>query len=292
MEDRYEKIDDYLNNQLEGVEREAFEKELKQDKAFAKELEVYKQIRNAMGTSLIVERSSTDLKKSLNGLGAKYFVEEKKENKIVPLTQEKSSRSGGSKLDEQERIAPTVKTEDEFPQRKTVPLWKRILPALAIAALLAIGGFFAWNQLDTIGQPNYTELATAQYSTQYTTGTRSGSASQTLSPALEKGVRYYRNKEYAKAIDYFEKLKNKTGQSQMYLASSYFESGEYGLAMNRFRSVVRAKDKKYKEEAEWKQALSYLGYNQVEDAKKILGNIKSNTKHLFNQKATKLLENL
>lgn len=75
----YEQIEKYLNNELSGTERAAFEKEMQQDADFKKAVQVYAMINEEM----IKTKQESALEETLLKAGEKYFPREESQPKTI-----------------------------------------------------------------------------------------------------------------------------------------------------------------------------------------------------------------
>jgi len=106
---------------------------------------------------------------------------------------------------------------------------------------------------------------------------------------IYKGMIYYNNKNYNKAINEFNY--NNNIMSKLFSGLSYMELKKYNKAINNFKSIIDHGDNLFIDQAEWNLALCYIITNNIYDAKKILKKIsKGNT--TYNIKAEQILNNL
>jgi len=111
----YEIIEKYLNNELNSEELHLFKKELESNKEFRTDVNLYKEINTSLESKYTNLKKETELKKSLNSAGYKYF--EKDLNKIKNET-------------------------------KTISLRSNFLKLMSVAAIFAIGFFLLKPQAD------------------------------------------------------------------------------------------------------------------------------------------------
>lgn len=78
MEELYPRIEDYLDNAMNGAERTAFEVEVQADPALAKALAQAQEARERLARQWAQEKSEAELSATLKELGKKHFSHSKK----------------------------------------------------------------------------------------------------------------------------------------------------------------------------------------------------------------------
>ncbi len=108
----------------------------------------------------------------------------------------------------------------------------------------------------------------------------------------EKGIQFYEEKDYSKAIEFFSQIPPAELKmaSKVYLAFSYAENLQYAEAI-RVLNAISTKDHLDAEKKHWYLALIYVKSNQLEKAKTSLQHI-IKTNGFQVEKAKKLLKEL
>jgi len=148
---------------------------------------------------------------------------------------------------------------------KVMPLWmKRALP---IAAMLVI--FFGVYQLMMLNTPISENEVYDTYFEAYSNPSVVRSSENLVSNNWEKGANDYRDKDFKKAIIYFEKTEDEVPN---YLSSFYIgvsslalDSPNYTKALENFEVVLKT-DNDYHQQALWYKGLTLLELDKREDA--------------------------
>jgi tetratricopeptide (TPR) repeat protein len=108
----------------------------------------------------------------------------------------------------------------------------------------------------------------------------------------EEAYRFYDMEEYEEAAIQFEKILilNQSDDILLYSANSYLALGKYDSAIAKL-SILRELDSPFKTQSKWYLALSYLGKNDMGNAKKVLEELKGE-KNSYSKKAENILKEL
>lgn len=81
----YDMISRYLDGDLNGEERKAFEKQMQEDVELRKEVELVREVEAALTTKLYPAEGETALRNTLEGLNAEFFANRPERAKVIPL---------------------------------------------------------------------------------------------------------------------------------------------------------------------------------------------------------------
>jgi len=84
----------------------------------------------------------------------------------------------------------------------------------------------------------------------------------------DQGFFYYNKKEYSKAIPMLQKLPEDDHEAQLMIGSAYAAQQDYESAYPYFKQLIDDEAVFYLDEAYWYAALSLIGLNRLEEAKK------------------------
>lgn len=252
-ESMYKKIDQYLNNELEGVDLEEFERQLKEDKNLAKEVALIRDVEEAVEDRYL----DTEFAPKLRKMGKEYFKEDKTTELSPPNINAITSK-------------PTSNN------RLTTILF---VGSIIIGALLWIY-FTATPTVIPIEQTTpevETEQIFAANFQPYAVDNlqRSGTSGDS---DYQTAIEAYQVKDYATAIPILEQALVATPNDsdiKMLLGNSYLgtKSGQAQAAVDLFKPLAADESSLYIEQAEWYLALAYLQNNQVAEAQALLEKI-------------------
>ena len=177
--------------------------------------------------------------------------------------------------------------EKSKPKTKLIQLWPKYTAVAASVILLIVAGLFVYN-----GTPDNNELY-AEYFDPYedmilTRGDISNSES-----LLIAGMEAYNNEEFTTASeklnDYLLNNNENKGVA-LYLGIAQMQIGKYSEAAISFG--LAQQDVKFKQQAQWYEALLYVKSNQTEKARSLLEIIGKNTDHYQSENAQSILNEL
>lgn len=85
MDDLYDKIERYLQQDLKGDELEAFERQLRTDPDLATEVQLLKDVKNGIAGKIRFEETKTDWNANLEKLGSEFFDQPPATAKTIPI---------------------------------------------------------------------------------------------------------------------------------------------------------------------------------------------------------------
>lgn len=107
---------------------------------------------------------------------------------------------------------------------------------------------------------------------------------------LNRGMLFYKDKKYGKAIQDFSKTIDKyEAIAGFYIALSYMELKNYPSAIQYFIKALTS-DSEYKQEIQWYLSLAYLANNDLQQAVSLLDQISEDKGHYYSNKASELLD--
>lgn len=248
----YAKIEDYLDNNLSDMERQAFESDLRADPALASAFNTVKEARGRLGKLWSEEDADTALQRTLQQLGRKHFS---------ASTQQSEKKSSA----------------------KIVRMPRAILAIAAAIALLIVG----WLFLRPPGQEQlysqYREFPEADFTLR---------GAPTIEGALQQGADAFNQKDYQAALQSFQvalRLKPEELEIRFFIGLCQLELKQYAAAVTSFQQISTTQNA-WAGEAQWYLALSYLRQNQREACADALKQIGENSAHY--SEAQQLLDNL
>lgn len=264
----YAQIASYLNNQMDGAEKTAFEAQLESDAELASFLETYKNLEgvyNEEKWTIKATASVDEIKEIARQFRADDVVDLSK--KIRAIQQENSSKN------------PTKK--------KTYFYY--ISSAVAVAAICTLFYFSFMQPLsptDAFEQyHNWNTLPSFQ---------DKGIIDNDTKANLIKAETLFEEEKYKEALALFSSTtKNKTyiPNAALYIGISQLELQQYTEALKTFE-VLKNSDVIDKHKAYWYTALVYLKQDDADNAKKILETLVQNPDYYNFKKAQKLLKKL
>ncbi len=252
-EDKYQKIESYLNQEGDEAAQKSFEDQLAQDESLRKEVELHREVQET-----IKGKELHDFRSALKTIDQNWDAENHQQEK-------KSHQGGGGKV---------------------VGLYRWLAVAAAAIAFFLVYTFL----LPTNNQP--TDLFAANFQPYpMLLNERSGEA-QEETAQLSAAIQAYAANDYAAAIPAFEGLTAVTNSSayQFYLALSYLGNQQAQQAIPLLETIHQDSNNTFSEQSSWYLALSFLQTNEQEKAKAILATIPP--KAYQYEAAQKLLEQL
>ncbi len=259
-EEMYEKIEAYLGGNLTSEEQIQFELKMSEDPELAKEVKLSNQINHHLNTELWLDDAIEDNE-----------TKQDLENFI------------GS----DEAIALRLKLAQVGENyQETTPSSKLKYIISGIAAVFILGLFVTqfWNQkVDTqlLYDTYYTEMDLPSL-------VKRGSRNE----RLDKGIIAFKTKNYQSAITHFEDYMKKTGGNDplpyAFIGFSYLEMNEIDKALLNFDQLLNSNSID-SSKALWYKSLAYLKVGKVEESKKMLAKIISDSLNFNYQKAHEVL---
>lgn len=203
--DWYEKFEEYLQGNMSREERSLFEAALSSNEELSSEFMVYRTIETEMRNDIKHKAQKIALENSLQALNARYFKSNQGQNaKVFQL----------------------------FPNR----LYK-ITAAIAASILVMLIAYALFLQP---GQ-NTQRLASNYFNTHLEQLSQTMDASQ---DSLQLGIAAYNNKEYSKALQYFQGLYSHhpdNTEAKKNLGLVYLATKEYDKALQQFDELAKLK---------------------------------------------------
>ncbi len=224
----YEMIQQYLNGELTAGEAAAFEAEMNNDPALAKEVQLYRSIDNEMTEQQQQGKKEGELKATLQNLTGEFFA---------------------------------------VPRPKVISIKKYGWYAAAAAAVIIA---FVW--FNGSSSENFDNKKLYAYYTKNGPELSSGQRGDN-DTLLERGIRYFNNKEYQQAFGILQPLVSKQRDDiQLYLALGYcyMQTGNDEEALSIFNKVI-AGSSVYQDQAYWYKALLLLKQNKIAECYTVLG---------------------
>ncbi len=226
-----QQIEAYMNEKMSSEEKADFEKKLEQDQTLAHDVQLYR----------------------LEKRAAQLLLEEEFSAQIRQYRQGKS-------------------TDDSIDHRSTKPivsLWKRRLAVAASILILIAASTLFWSS------SNYSNsaLVSAQFQYDFSGITRNIQHNNDNNAVLGQATKLFKADDIQEAIA----LLNATSASdstfietQYYLGQLYYRQQEFSKAVDRFDKVLASNDFRFREQAEWYLILSMLADGQTGDSFTIL----------------------
>lgn len=252
-ESMYKKIDQYLNNELHGIDLEEFERRIEEDENLAKEIALTQDVEEAVEDRYL----DTEFASKLRKMGKDYFKEDKATGLSLPPTNAITSK-------------PTSNN------RLTTIL---LISSIIIGALLWMY-FTATPTVVPIEQTTpevETEQIFAANFQPYAVDNLQRSETSNDSD-YQAAIEAYEVKDYATAIPILEQALVATPNDndiKMLLGNSYLgaKQGQAQAAVDLFKPLAADESSLYIEQAEWYLALAYLQNDQVVEAQSLLEEI-------------------
>ncbi len=224
----FEKFEDYLSGRMSSEEKLLFEAALTSNDELSIAFNIYSEIETEMRINEKYNLNETALKNSLQTLNTRYFVSKPQHTtKIVKLYSNKLYRITAA-------IAASI-----------------------IVILVAYFVFFQPNQ-------NPQRLANNYYNSYLQ------QLNQTMDPSsdsLQVGIAAYNNKEYSKALQYFQGLYNnhpRNSQAKKNIGLVYLSTEEYDKALLEFDQLANMKNL-YSNPGKFLKAVTLMRRNQEGD---------------------------
>lgn len=253
-----EKIEQYLNGELQGTARTEFERAMQTDDALAKDVAAY-----------------DTLFKGFKGLQ----MQEKK-NQVLAWQKEQAGRL--TKLDTGNNTAAPVGVKRMNTRRRFLSF------ALAASILVAVFGLGLWWSSTQVSTP---ELIAGLVEVPKELA-ESRSTSNEVIGELAKGKAAFQQKQYGAAAQHFGAIADSSAQftkAQYFLGHTYFQKKDYSQAATAFSKVASLKSPLLQEDAEWMTALAYLmSDNTAQKGKQTLSPILQNKNHKYHKQAAEL----
>jgi len=249
----YLEIENYLLGELDDEQLLAFEKKLKEDVDFAKEVALYKEINATLSSRFSSYDEENKLRNTLEDLGTIHISK--------PISSQ---------------------IKDEFKKKEPKVFSLRKYSKYLVAASLVLFASLVWMNSNT--NPTYSDFVS--YETIELTVR--GNNNEHLSIAQKA----FNNKDFLLAQKEFKILLQEDSTNvelQLFLAISYIEQNKFELADNMLTKIINGKSV-YKNKAIWHLALSKLKQKDYKLCKEVLRTLPKNADDY--SKAEKLLEKL
>lgn len=253
--EQLEKIIKYLDGEVTGDERQAFEKKLAEDVSLQEKLELVKDLNTTLADESLF-------------------------NFVTKIQEISSSANYKSVLDAKEN--PT----DENKKNTAILLKRRFLSAAAVLLVMAISSIFYLNFAGPRNERIYNQFYQKYESSLVT---RSGNNETN---DLIVAIQLYDKGKYKDAIARFSDLLQKDNSNTtayFFIGLSYMETKTYDKAITSFHAIIAEQDTAFIEHAEWYMALCYVRTNQTKQASNLLKHI-SDSNSFYKIKAIDLLK--
>ena len=272
MEDRFLKIEAFINGLLSEEEAAAFQREIEQDPELEREVKLHQLEWEAMH----VLRKQNLRAKFMEWDEEVPFDESPEETHVVPFA---------------------AKQKKNKPIRRWVPY----AIAASIVLLLGIGGSQFWS-MNTQAY-THTSLFANKYDPQriYNAGNKSTGG---IATSFDTAYVYLENKQYAQAIRQFQRLTPGNSQyerAQLYIGHTYFQEGldtqnraQYDRAIQQYQQVASAtQDANVRDDAEWYALMSLLLTDRVDESfQERLTHMAEDSNHNYQRQARNLEKDL
>ena len=289
-----EEIDQYINDELEGMELVSFEDELEMNAGLARDIELYSDIDQASAENDIMDLRANllDISKTESSTTRKaeeidqYLNEELSEAEVASFETELTNNLDlAAELELHKEIDKAVQEDDIMGLRarlegisKDVVKQKRkersfaAIPSSRVAiATIAASLMLILSIAGVISRSNKAadegELYSQYYETYQATGVFRSNDADT-DAKLSKAMHLFNSKEYTEALGMFNQVleQNKGNAAcNFYSGVAYQETGQFDKAVSSYQAVVKDKNNLFTEQAEWYIGLCYL---QTENRKK------------------------
>lgn len=301
----YERIDAFLEGELQGAELTAFEQELNSNDELVDGVFWAKAIKGGIEKhqkrseiSNLLETIHCDLEEE----GVFNDIEEYTEREvIIGKAVQKAIKTDYKK--ELRDLHLELEKEGKLNVARATGKVKRLtavryFAAAAVIGLLLVAGLFYFpkGEQDIFANNFEPYEDVLSEDVEIVLSERGAALDVEALEALQKGLKDYQKENFEQAIPVFEQyLKSsakdyKTNDVQFYLAVSNLAVGNKLKAIESFEKLLKSEKFKLKTATQWYLALAYLQNNQNEQAKPLLEILKTNEKYA--DKAQKILEGL
>lgn len=301
----YERIDAFLEGELQGEELTSFEQELNSNDELVDGVFWAKAIKGGIEKhqkrseiSNLLETIHCDLEEE----GAFNDIEEYTEREvIIGKAVQKAIKTDYKK--ELRDLHLELEKEGKLNVARATGKVKRLtairyLAAAAVIGLLLVAGLFYFPRGEQDMFANnfepYEDVLSGDV--EIVLSERGAALDVEALEALQKGLKDYQKENYEQAIPVFEQYLKSSAKEykekdvQFYLAVSNLAIGNNLKAIEGFESLLKSEKFKLKTATQWYLALAYLKNGQKDQAKPLLEGLKSNEKYI--DKVQKILEGL
>ena len=301
----YERIDAFLEGELQGEELTSFEQELNSNDELVDGVFWAKAIKGGIEKhqkrseiSNLLETIHCDLEEEGVFNDIKEYTEreviiEKAVQKAIKTDYKKELRDLHLELEKEGKL--NVARATGKVKRLTAI---RYLAAAAVIGLLLVAGLFYFPRGEQDMFANnfepYEDVLSGDV--EIVLSERGAALDVEALEALQKGLKDYQKENYEQAIPVFEQYLKSSAKEykekdvQFYLAVSNLAIGNNLKAIEGFESLLKSEKFKLKTASQWYLALAYLKNGQKDQAKPLLEGLKSNEKYI--DKVQKILEGL
>lgn len=261
-----EKIELYLEGQLDPQSQDLFEKEMEQDAALKEEVATYKDIIRGIRLS-----------------GENEFM-----HKVHQWEKELSAKDVlESKQIQGEKATDTSNVIPLNTQKKGNSSW--IFKIAAAACVLAVLTFGIWQYASVDANPQ--DIFNKSFQPYPTTGITNRADNNDF----VKATQLYDKKDYAGAVKIYDGILDTHPDSvivNLYAGIANLSLGKSKEATKQFESVIKSNNPNYKDAAEWYLAILPLKEGQKSAAIERLEAIRNTTGHEYREQAKALLKEL
>lgn len=289
----YEKIEKYISNKLSESEQALFEQEVQTDSELKKEVDSYKKVHNELAYKFKYKQEDNEFQALIEDLGYQYF----------------SKKSAATNLGSESEIEILVGNKEQSESEQQI--YENSKPAKT-KRLFIIGAFAAAaTVLFFLFNPFKNQLSSAQLAEQHfmpyelqtimNSGNNNGVTPDSglegsdliknteSKELLKKGKKYYNEKDYALAKQYFNQYLSVNPNDidvQLAKGSSEFKLGQTNAAIQTFKEMKDSND------ALWYLALAYLKNKEAEKAKPLLKSLSNKDDKKYTKEAKEILKAL
>ena len=278
-----EKIDKYLDGELQGNELRQFENELLMNPELAEAVDKFRNLYD-----FIRQQHA----KMMSGTGKKYRIEDQEINELIDTYRLKN----GEEEPEDEKLF-RKKLENAYRNHiqntrkhglmKTRRIW---FAAAAIGLLIIVTSVIYYLQNKTYSNERLYSMYYEPYNKNIFTRIESGEPEGIFMQAMIK----YADEDYENALDLFQRVPSTDDfilPAHFYSGISFMQTGQYHEAASSFLFIIKHLDNELIYQSEWYLGLCYLKTNETDKAftqfKKITG---SNS--IYKENAEDILKNI
>ncbi len=327
-QDLYDKIDDYLNGNLEGTHLEAFEKALASDETLAVEVEVFRlekegvellvedDLRNKMNrwtTQLPPKNTPNTVRKDSYGEGGEINAITKPKNRfwlwgggllllgigsLVWYFTQKKEDTPKPVIEKRERLqypAEDPKKPNEIrkpinqkPYNPDIVIEKKPKKQVENKTTSPIDAPKA-------DDPYLTLAYVAYEDSDFSSDVRSRSTNDNENDPLKSSLEAWDTDNFNQVIRFtqsFQKHNPVYYRAQELLGHAYFKMKNYAFAENVFANIAHAENGNMSEDAEWYELLCLMALKNKKEADALLNKILKDSGHRKNLEAQKLAASL
>jgi len=253
-----EKIDNYLDGELQGNELRQFENELIINSKLAEAVDKYRKL---------FDFAREQQTKIMSGTGKKYLIEDQEINELIDTYRLKNGEEEPEKIKLfRKKLENAYRNYMQNTMKQKLQKTRRIwFTAAAIGLLIIVTSVIYYLQNKTYSNERLYSMYYEPYKKNIFTRIESGEPEGIFMQAMIK----YADEDYENALDLFQRVPSTDDfilPAHFYTGISFMQTGKYHEAASSFLYIIKHLDNELIYQSGWYLGLCYLKTNETDKA--------------------------